>query len=143
MLAGMAISLDLNTVYLTRRHGDMQAVYTWVNGERALVLIPRLRARAPWYVVMDSAAYRYDDPAYLARQCVRACEVLGIEPSRANWVRIATIIHEGLPDLLRMPAAPSDSDSGVSAGCVRVRAGAQTVAEHDIVLPRAAGASYG
>jgi len=139
----MAISLDLNTVHLARRHGDVQAVYTWVNDERALVLIPARRLRAPWYVVMDSAAYRYDDPAYLARQCMRACEVLGMEPSRANWVRIATIIHEGLPDLLRMPAAPPSADTGVSAGHVRVRAGAQTVAEHDVMLPRVAGATYG
>lgn len=56
---------------------------------------------------MESAAYQYDDPAYLARMCKTAAEVMGMEPSKNNWVRIGTIIHEGLPDLYRMPTEPS------------------------------------
>lgn len=103
----MAACIDLRKAHLHRRHGDLLAIYTWINGERALVLLAAQRPKSPWYVVMDSAAYLYDDPAYLARQCARACEVLGMEPSRANWVRVASIIHEGLPDLLQMPSEPS------------------------------------
>lgn len=103
----MPACIDLRKAHLHRQHGDLLAVYTWINGERALVLIPAFRPKAPWYVVLDSAAYKYDDPQYLARQCVTACEVLGIEPNKTNWVRIATIINEGLPDLIAMPSEPS------------------------------------
>ena len=35
-----------------------------------------------------------------------ACTVLGIEPTAGNALRVATIIHEGLPDLIRMPGPP-------------------------------------
>jgi len=51
----------------------------------------------------SQAAYRYDDPGYLARQAMFACSVLAIEPTAGNALRVATIIHEGLPDLIRMP----------------------------------------
>ena len=108
----MPACIDLRKAHLHRQHGDLLAVYTWINGERCLVLIPAFRPKAPWYVVMESAAYQYDDPAYLARQCVKACEVLGIEPTRANWVRVGTIINEGLPDLYRMPSEPVRESKG-------------------------------
>ena len=83
----MPVSLDTRKAHLVRQHGDLMAVYTWVNDERAMVLIPARRPGAPWYIVMESAAFRYDDTAYLARQCVKACDVLGIEPSRQYWTR--------------------------------------------------------
>ena len=86
----MPACIDLRKSHLHRRHGDLLAIYTWINGERALVLIPSLRPKAPWYVVMESAAYLYDHPSYLARMCVKACEVLGIEPSRANCCLLYT-----------------------------------------------------
>ena len=103
----MPVSLDLRKAHKVRRHGDLLAIYTWVNDERALVLVPARRKNAAWFVVCESAAYRYDDASVLAAQCVKACEVLGVEPSKRNWVRIASIIHEGLGDLIRMPSAPT------------------------------------
>jgi hypothetical protein len=35
----MPVSLDLRKAYKVRRHGDLLAIYTWVNDERALVLL--------------------------------------------------------------------------------------------------------
>lgn len=138
----MPASLDLRRAHLHRRHGDLLAVFTWVNDERAMVLLPAFRPGAPWYIVMESAAFKYDDPAYLARQCVTACEVLCIEPSRPNWVRVAGIIHDGLPDLIRMPSAPPAEFHRGSFGQMTLRADGQVLAQQDIRIERE-GATYG
>lgn len=139
----MPVTLDPRKAHLTRQHGDLVAALTWVNDERALVLLPAYRPGAPWYVVCESAAWRYDDPAHLATQCVKACEVLGLEPSRSNWVRVATIIHETLPDLIRMPAAPLPELRNSSVGAMTLRADGQVLAQQDIRLERTEGATYG
>jgi hypothetical protein len=138
----MGVSLDLRKSFMSRQHGDITAVYTWVNDERALVLIPTFRKGAPWYIVMESAAFKYDAPAYLARQCATACDVLGLEPSKVNWVRLATIINEGLPDLVRMPSAPPPELMRASVGRMELRADGQPIAGEDIRL-ETEGVSYG
>lgn len=132
----MPASLDLRRAHLHRRHGDLVVVWTWVNDERAMVLLPAYRPGAPWYIVMESAAWKYDDAAYLARQCVTACEVLGIEPSRPNWGRVAGIIHDGLPDLVRMPSAPPAEFHRGAVGAMTLRADGQVLAQQDIRLER-------
>lgn len=137
----MPACIDLRKAHLHRQHGDLLAVYTWINGERALVLIPALRKNAPWYVVLESAAYRYDDPGYLARQCVVACDVLGIEPSKSNWVRIATIINEGLPDLVSMPSEPAAERRGREFGELVVKADGQEV-HREALVAEDKGAEY-
>ena len=130
----MPACIDLRKAHLHRQHGDLLAVYTWINGERCLVLIPAFRRKSPWYVVMESAAYQYDDPAYLARQCVKACEVLGIEPTRANWVRVGTIINEGLPDLYRMPSEPVRESKGKEFGELKVMADGKQIAAEALTI---------
>ena len=137
----MPVSLDPRKAHRVRQHGDILAFYTWVNDERALVLIPAHRRGTPWYIVMESAAFKYDDPAYMAKQCVKACEVLGIEPSRPNWVRVATIIHEGLPDLIRMPSPPAPEQYKGAVGRMQLRADGELIAEQDIRLDKE-GATY-
>jgi hypothetical protein len=138
----MGVSLDLRKAFMSRQHGDITAIYTWVNDERALVLVPTFRKGAPWYIVLESAAWKYDDPVYLARQCVTACEVLGIEPSRSGWVRVGTIINEGLPDLVRMPSAPLPEFEKGSFGAMTLRADGKVVAEQDIRVEQE-GQEYG
>jgi hypothetical protein len=142
-MRSMAASINLRKAHLTRVHGDIIAVYSWMDDERALFLIPHLRPGAPWYVVKESAAFKYDDPTYLASQCATACDVLGIEPSTANWVRVATIINEGLPDLVRMPSAPPTEFSTASRGQILLREDGKTIAGEDIRLEKTEGVSYG
>lgn len=139
----MSATLDTSKAHLVRVHGDITAIFTWINDERAMVLLPTYRAKAPWYVVMESAAYKYDNPKYLARQCPVACDVLGIEPSTRNWSRVATIIHEGLPDLIRMPSAPLIVPRGTNYGALKVFEGGRQVAEEDIRNEVQEGATYG
>jgi len=138
----MPATLDTKKAHLVRIHGDIAAIYTWVNDERALVLVPHFRPGAPWYVVLESAAFKYDDPAYLAHACTKACQVLGIEPSRPNWVRVATIIHEGLPDLIRMPAAPLPEYLKGSFGRMVLREAGRVMTEQEIKLEKE-GPTYG
>ena len=76
----MATTIDTEKAYMSRQHGDITAIYTWVNDERALVLVPTFRKGAPWFIVCESAAYKYDSDLYIAKQAIKACEVLGIEP---------------------------------------------------------------
>ena len=42
----MPVSLDLRKAHKVGRHGDLLAIYTWVNDERALVLLPARRKNA-------------------------------------------------------------------------------------------------
>lgn len=138
----MGIQLDLRKAYLSRQHGDLLVVYTWMNDERAMVLLPALRKGAPWYVVMDSAAWKYDEPRHMAAQCKIACDVLGIEPSQTNWVRIATIINEGLPDLIEMPSAPLPQHLGPVRGESIIKIDGKVMHQEE-VKREDAGATYG
>lgn len=139
----MPAKIDLSKAHLVRRHGDITAVYTWVNDERAIVLIPIHRKLASWYIVCESAAYRYDEPEYLARQAAVAADVLGMEPSPNNWVRIASIIHDGLPDLIRMPPAPEPELTKATYGELKVMQDGKLVGGEEIRLEKDEGAVYG
>lgn len=139
----MGATLDLNKAHLTRQHGDLLAVFTWVNDERSLVLIPAFRKGSAWYIVCESAAFKYDNPRYLADQCRKAAEVLGMEPSPNNWYKLATVIHEALPDLIEMPSAPDALLSRASYGEMKLLADGKLMAGQEIRLEREEGASYG
>lgn len=139
----MAAKLDLNKAHLTRQHGDLLAVYTWVNDERALVLLPAYRKNAAWYIVCESAAHKYANPEYLARQCRIAADVLNMEPSPNNWVRLATVIIEGLPDLIEMPSAPEPVLMRATVGEMRMLENGKLIAGEEIRLEREEGAVYG
>lgn len=147
----MGISLDVRKAHTVRVHGQITAIYTWMkighdnvaNPERALVLIATHRqVKTPWFIVMESAAYRYDDPAYLAQQARKACEVMGFEPSPSAWVKIATVIHDGLEDLIRMPSAPPPEFYRGALGSMELRANGKTLAKQDIRVEDV-GAEYG
>ena len=63
--------------------------------------MPAHRPKSPaWFVVCESASWRYDDPKYLAQQARVAARALGMDETQSTWLRIATIIIEGLPDLI-------------------------------------------
>ena len=130
----MGVSIDLRKAHSWHKFGDISLILTWVNDERAMVLMPNTRQKSAWYIVCESAAWKYDDPAYLATQCVKACEVLEIEPSKANWVRIATIINESLPDLIRMPSSQPAELLNRSFGAMTMREGGKVIAQQDIKL---------
>lgn len=140
----MGVSLDLRKAHHHRLHGDILAVYTWVNDERALVLLPANRAAgAPWFVVCESAAYTWDDEdprniSEVVRKATKACEVLGMEATPHNIRRVAAIIIDGLPDLIRMPAAPEPEKMRHAVGEMKLMADGKVVAGEEIRLEREA-----
>jgi hypothetical protein len=139
----MGVSLDLRRAHHHRQHGDIIAVYTWVNDERALVLLPAHRQGAPWFVVCESAAYTWDDEdpkniAEVVRKGTKACEVLGIEPTPHNVRRVAAIIIDGLPDLIRMPHAPEPEKMRHAIGEMKLMADGQMLSGAEIRLDKEA-----
>lgn len=143
----MPVSLDLRKAHAHRTHGDITAIFTWINDERALVLLPHLRPGAPWYVVMEGAAYTWDDHdpknvPQVARKAAKCCEVLGLEPSMRNVQRMAALIVDALPDLVRMPSSPPKDYVRGSFGTMQLMADGVQVAGEDIRFEQE-GASYG
>jgi hypothetical protein len=128
----MSTTIDTAKAHLTRQHGDITAIYTWVNDERALVLVPTFRKGAPWFIVCESAAYKYESDLYIAKQAIKACEVLGMEPNQANAYRIGTIIEDGLPDLVRIPTRPETEATGKKYGELKVMANGTQIGGEDI-----------
>lgn len=128
----MATTIDTSKAHLVRQHGDITAIYTWVNDERALVLVPTFRPGSPWFIVCESAAYKYESDLYICKQAIKACEVLGMEPSRPNILRIGSIIEEGIPDLIRIPTKPEREVSGKKYGELKLMEDGVQIAQEDI-----------
>lgn len=143
----MTVSIDTRKAHLTRVHGDVTAIYTWVNEQRALVLAATYRPGnqfvpgAPIYVVLEKNSHAYDDPIQLAHTARKAAQVLGLDESTKSWVKLATIIHEGLPDLIRMPSAPAPEFHKGSFGNMQLRADGQLIAAQDLQIEKS-GAEY-
>jgi len=136
----MSVTINTAQAHAVRVLGDFTVIFTWVNGERAIVLLPTHRRGAPWFVVCESAAWRYaDDPRYLARQSVKAAEVLGMDGQAA---RIGGLIHDHLTDLRRMPPQP-EPGKGVVLGEAVVRANGQVIGGHEVRDERPAGLTFG
>lgn len=135
----MGVQLDPRKAHKAHIVGDILVILTWVNDERAMVLMPAMRAAgSPWFVVCESAAYKYDTPEYLARQARQAAEVLGMDETTSTWYRIANLIMNYLPDLIRMPAAPEPEKMSASIGEMKLLADGVIVGGDQIRLEKEA-----
>jgi hypothetical protein len=85
--------------------GDITVAGQYVNGEPALLLWPSHRTLGVTPVAIAlSSAYKYDEPAYLARASRKYAGLMGFdETDIAACHRIATVIHDHLLDLINMP----------------------------------------
>lgn len=137
----MSVSIDLSKAHAAHAFGDMIQILTWVNDERAMVLLPRYRKGAPWFIVCESAAWKYGDVSYLARQSAKAAQVLGMDENKSSAMKIATIIHEGLSDLIRMPSSPPAELHKASLGHMILREDGKPIAGEDIRIEKE-GAEY-
>lgn len=100
--------------------------------------MPARRQHAPArFVVCESAAWKYSDPAYLAQQARRAAQALGMDETQSTWLRIATIIIEGIPDLIRMRSAPDPELLPGSAGEINLSVDGEQVTSTDIRVEKA------
>ena len=140
-MSGRGVILGGPNARFQRRHGDIMASYQYINDERAMVLWPMFRKGATAFVVCDSSAWKYDDPVYLARQAKVVSEMWGEAPDSKRWFQIASIIHDGLPDLVRMKPAPDhpvDAPKRLVIGEAVLRAMGRELAGGEVTMPTAA-----
>jgi hypothetical protein len=105
--------LDLTKYAFKRELGEFDVYGTWVGMtdediEPAIVIVTAHRSCRPVCVAL-SAAYKYNDPSYLARAADIFCQDLGLTPGLKNTVRIGEMIHSHLLDLIKMPPVPVDT----------------------------------
>lgn len=149
----MAVSIDLRKAHRHQRHGDLIAVLTWVNDERSLVLLPALRKDAGWYIVQESAAFKWgiDHPDAIVsvparkhafQQSLVACQMLGLEPSSMNRAKVISVITGWLPDLCAMPGSPEPELQKGSYGQMILSADGKPIAGQDL-REEVSGVTYG
>jgi hypothetical protein len=109
-------AIDLTRYHFTRDVGDLSIFGTWLynddqeDTEPCLVVIPRYRTTGFKPVVVAlSAAYRYNNPKYLAHVAGAFAQSLGFEDSLSQARKIATLIWDHLLDLLNMPLDPTEA----------------------------------
>lgn len=120
-------AIDLTRYAFVRELGDLRLYgtwYTWFDEEErewqdepALVLVPAYRTHGvvPCVVAL-SAAYKYDDPRYLARASLEFARTLGFDSNIMSAAhRIGGIIHDHLLDLIKMPENPTEAVVGAYA----------------------------
>ena len=138
----MPLSIDPRQVQFKRVHGEFMALYTYVNDERAMILFPHRRrglngAPPPWAIVCDSSAFKYADDEYLMLQAMTFCRMWDMT-ERSTVIKVATIINEGLSDLIRLkPKAEFKSEAPV-LGEADLLIGGDKIATHEITMPEVA-----
>ena len=114
------------------QHGDITAYLTWAGDNRrpCLVLVPswtfgkaNLRRVTPCIVPMDNA-WKWDAQRGLPGECAATsmafAEALGLSANLVTAMRITTIIHDHLQDLIRMrPETHRDGATYVAAEIIR------------------------
>lgn len=109
-------AIDLTRYAFTRDVGDLSIFGTWLynddqeDTEPCLVVIPKYRSVGFKPVVVAlSAAYRYNNPRYLAHAASAFAQSLGYENDLTQARKVATLIHDHLLELLNMPLDPTEA----------------------------------
>lgn len=108
--------INLARNHFIRPAGDLVLVATWIfnpdqeDYEPCLVVVPRYRRGGfnPCCVAL-SAAWRYNEPKYLAMASKTFLLALGMDDCMSNAHKVAEIIHSHLGDLVKMPPNPTRS----------------------------------
>lgn len=119
-------AIDLTRYAFVRELGDIRLYgswYTWFDEEErewqdepCLVLMPAMRHCSTPCVVALSAAFKYTDPAHLAKVSLIFARQLGFDGTEMSAAhKIGEIIHGHLLDLIKMPENPADAVVGATA----------------------------
>lgn len=108
--------LDLTRYAFKREVGELTIYGTWVplpdntgESEPALAIVPRFRVIGRPAVIALSSAYKYNDPAYLARAAHVFTQALGVAAGVNDTLKIASLIDDHLSDLISMPPEPTQA----------------------------------
>lgn len=123
-------AIDLAQNLFRREKGQLALYATWLynedqdNHEPALVIVNAANPRKfkPCVVAL-SAAYKYNDPVYLAHVSKEFVHLLGLEDNMHMAYEVALFIEDSLGDLLTMPPLPTDkvvaADGYIGSGLAR------------------------
>ncbi len=134
----MSATIDPRKAHLVRHHGEITAIFTWINQERAMVLVATRRPPgSPWYVIMESAAYLYADEngnptPRLVESAAKASEVLCLNQTNYAVKKIVDVIVDGLPDLVQMPSEPPNEVAKAAIGEIKLMADGKLIAGQEI-----------
>jgi hypothetical protein len=134
----MSVHIGGANSYLQRVTGDIVSSYQWVNDEPAMILWPKIpKTNAGAFVLCLSSAHKYRDVRYLVAQAAKAAAFMGMEAHSFTVKRIADIILDGIPDLVKMPPQPvaKKQDHGVPVGELAIKVDGQTVHEQEVTAP--------
>lgn len=109
-------ALDLTRYAFKRELGDITIFGTWLydneteDSEPCLALLPTFRHRGvkPCVIALSSA-FKYNDPQYMAHTTRVILKNLGFQESLTQAHRIADLVLDHLPDLIRMPHDPTEA----------------------------------
>lgn len=109
-------AIDLARYHFKRDRGDMTIYGTWLynhdqeDTEPALVILPRYRLNGavPCCVAL-SAAFKYNNPRYLAHAARHFAKTMGFEDEMSRVRKVAEFIHDHMLDLLKMPVDPTEA----------------------------------
>lgn len=97
--------------------GDVVVSFQYVNDEPAMTLWSlRSAQNAGAYVICLSSAFKYLDQPYLIQQAHKACDVMGMFPTRDAVFKVATIIFDHLEELVRMKPEQEEEKESVGEG---------------------------
>jgi hypothetical protein len=130
----MGVLIGGDKAWKVRRKGELVISYQWLNEEPTMIIFPaRPSGKAGCYAIGLSAAYKYADSEtgapteYLIRQADVAAEVMGMFATRDTLRTIATVIVDGLPDLVEMPPVP-DIFNPLPKGEMKLQLDGKTIA---------------
>lgn len=123
-------AIDLTFHAFRRQKGQLAMYGTWLynedqeSHEPALVVVNAANPRKfPPCVIALSAAYKYNDPVYLAQVCKEMVPLMGLEDDMRTAYEVALFIEDSLGDLLAMPPMPTKAvavaDGTIGSGLQR------------------------
>ena len=96
--------------------GEFRRVYGWRQDEygqdEPVMVISRTRypTQVPFGVPLN-AAYRFTESRHLMMCALKALDHFGMLTTRDSAIKLATVIQDGLEDLIRMPPKPQTADT--------------------------------
>lgn len=123
-------AIDLTRHAFKREVGELALYGSWVYNEDqedyepALIVINALNPRRfkPCVVAL-SAAWKYNDPVYMAHVAKEFVHLLGLQDSMTMAYKVAMLIEDNLGDLLTMPPNPTDkvvvADGTIGSGLMK------------------------
>lgn len=107
---------DITHDRFTQKSGEFMRVYGWQrnedgNDEPVMVIY---RTAYPTHVpfgVPLRTAYRFVDSKHLMACALKALDHFGMLTTRDSAIKLATVIQDGLEDLLDMPPKPNTADA--------------------------------